>query len=1341
MNDRIVREIPGYGSSLRKQLKTVGWSQARLASISRVSRQTISRAINQDCVSARTEERIAAALAGASQAGEIPGSGRTRSDSETRRSPIRNSALCDATDLEAWARRRHAQDLLPRLVLRLVLATGGSSISKASFRTSEGVQLSGWDGIVEATEGTAFIPEGLSGWEMGVGSRPSSKAAEDIGNRAKNPGPFDSGIMTFTFVTARRWSGKEEWAKRETGEGPWRRVGVIDADDLAAWLGEAPAVHWWFSKKIGKTPPGAVDLKSYWEEWAGATRPRTTSQLLLSGREQEVATIREHLGETGQTFAIRAESMDEAVAVLYCAISEPHSDVAEQLIARALVVDSRESFRQLTASPTTLLLVPTFEAEGLVSAAERAGHAVVVPLDRTVEPLGDNVVKLPPLSRRASAEALESMGIPAPTTYRTAGLARRSLKAFRRRIASGPGFGQPEWSKPGVARLLLPAVLAGSWDEANSKDRLVLATLGRGKYEDVREQLVKWTDGADPALRRRGSAWYLVSSEDAWHLLRRYMMHDDIDRFEQAVVNVLGLGNSVEHSALLTNGLAATLLVMGVYGDDMSSAGYSAQRVSERVVRQLLSAANQDWTLWASLSRHLPLLAEAAPDHFLDGVEAGLNGPTPVLARLFPQGQEVTFGGLPHTGLLWALETLAWSAEYLGRVVPLLARLDEIDPGSKRRATKNRGTRVRNRPLACLEDIFRSWQPQTAATLESRLMALDRLRARHGDVAWAVMCSMLPEWHAVGFPATRPRVRNWADDAGHVVSLNEIAKTTKEVVERLRTDVGLNATRWMELIDRLPMLPPDEHTSILDDLGDPGTEALDGPSKDAIWEALRLIVARHRTYREAKWAMPEEYVSRLAAVLDLFAPTDPLVRYGWLFGHSPRFPDGTGELDTPKDVWKARLRAERLNAVTSIVREHGVGGIERLAQAVEQPFEVGYTLARVNSVVQGTSELLRRHLADPERALADLAFGFARGRTEECGDDWILDALKRTELKLSPDQRAELLLLLSPEPDVWRLAEDCDEATYLAYWRRIRVHVVDYEYLSEGALALVNAGRPFAAVRLLAFGHQHEARLPVSVTAEVLHAAAACNDEVKPYHNFAFLAGFLLDALAEAQFDQIRLAELEWALLPLVGRFDRPPNALHGLLAESPSFFCELVDLVHPAETEDSRDLTPADRLRVNTASSVLRTWRTVPGQDGAKVDGDRLRKWITSADRTLLQHGLLEVGRYCIGEMLSDSPFDPDGTWPSAPVREVIEKLESPHLEQGIQLGVYGSRGVVSKDPEEGGAQERVLAERYEGLATAVSAAHPCTGQLLRKIAARYRQEAQREDFQSEMRQDLGST
>ena len=128
----------------------------------------------------------------------------------------------DATDIAQWAERREGQGALPALLARLVRASGGSV---PHFPSEEGVQFGGWDGIAGAAVETDYLPQGVSGWEIGTQREGiAGKANGDYEKRTREPGTLNLAESTFVFVTPRHWPEKESWAKERLSEGVWRDV-------------------------------------------------------------------------------------------------------------------------------------------------------------------------------------------------------------------------------------------------------------------------------------------------------------------------------------------------------------------------------------------------------------------------------------------------------------------------------------------------------------------------------------------------------------------------------------------------------------------------------------------------------------------------------------------------------------------------------------------------------------------------------------------------------------------------------------------------------------------------------------------------------------------------------------------------------------------------------------------------------------------------------------------------------------------------------------------------------------------------------------------------------------
>jgi hypothetical protein len=83
--------------------------------------------------------------------------------------------------------------------------------------------------------------------------------------------------------------------------------------------------------------------------------------------------------------------------------------------------------------------------------------------------------------------------------------------------------------------------------------------------------------------------------------------------------------------------------------------------------------------------------------------------------ELFDQEDAGAFGGNYITGLLWALEGIAWEEACLSRTTVVLAEIAAHDPGGN----------WANRPSNSLTDIFLPWKPHTLASVEKRQAALE----------------------------------------------------------------------------------------------------------------------------------------------------------------------------------------------------------------------------------------------------------------------------------------------------------------------------------------------------------------------------------------------------------------------------------------------------------------------------------------------------------------------------------------------------------------------------------------------------------------------------------------
>jgi hypothetical protein len=1339
----------GHAPSIREAQEIGGFSSSRTAA-AYLERLEAAEYIKRG--SGRRSLRVLADPREVRPARKRPQKKRTEEDNAPPKRPGR-APLADATDLDGWSKRRDAQDTLPQLVRRLIFATTDRS-GTVTFAAGEGVQYAGLDGFTDFESRTSFVPSGPTVWELGTGTRVEDKAQSDYRSRTDDPLGLVPAKTTFIFVTTRRWPGKAAWVARRRAEKVWRDVRVYDADDLESWLELAPAVHAWISGLLGKGSDGAADLAGYATDWLDATNPPLTSEFVLAGRDHAATAVREWLVGAAPSIAIRAETRDEAVVFFASVLTLLPENERQRHELRAVVVRTETAWQQLALSRDPLLLIPIFTPSS-TAAAERNGHRVVLPLSRA------DVTTRTPIEvghvDRPSAEAvLTKMNIPEQDARTLAHLARRSMMAFRRVRGRTPELLQPTWASPGNGRLIALVMLVSTWDETKDADRAAVSGITGMPYDQLERELVRWSTEADAPIRHIGTKWLIASKEDAWPLVTRYLTRDDLQRFHNVAVEILGapdprfdlerekqwmaniLGHERPHSYTLIKGIANTIALMGARGEiTRATTGESAQSIASAIVWRVLDKANDDHRIWASLNGVLPLLAEAAPDRFLEGVEKGLRGPTPILRHMFTDapGTSSMTNSSPHPSLLWALERLGWAPEYLARAVSALARLALLD--------QPRGT-LGNRPDGSLRQLFLFWHPQTHATVAQRLDVIDRLRKSSPTIAWRLMISLVPTGHDTSMNHGPAEWREWGVERP-VVTRGDYAQGVRGVIARLLEDVGEDAARWKDLIGHFEKIPRDDSLKAIERLEGIANDRFDAAARETIRTAVREAISFHRSHPDANWELTSDDLERMAAIHDRLAPQDLAERHRWLFAQRPALLEGR---DVDWDAHAALLAQHRMDAVRAIHAEGGMTGVLAFAHNVEYPNEVGVALAASGQVETDITAIVQEHLTSTDSAMDRFARGLALETEHQRGRTWITDLIQGEAQNWTPEQRAVLLTFLPDKDDAtWEVVDAADAATQAAYWPRMYPWTVPPNRFEITIRSLMQHGRPYAAADVLA-GAAHSRSKPTpapELIADALEAvlASAPTDRDPIPQNFGYDLGVLVESLAKepGAVPLSRIAGIEWQLLPLLSNHDLEPRILHGELARDPSFFTELVTIVFRAEDqeEEAHKLTEDESVRARAAYELLESMHTLPGTrpDGS-VDASALATWVKTARNLLADARRPTVGDSRIGNVLGASPIGEDGLWPHEAVRDILESEESPEIERGISISVYNSRGVVSKDLREGGAQERELVTRYEGYSAAMADRWPRTAAMLRQIAASYKHDAERSDTDVELRDHL---
>ncbi len=728
--------------------------------------------------------------------------------------------------------------------------------------------------------------------------------------------------------------------------------------------------------------------------------------------------------------------------------------------------------------------------------------------------------------------------------------------------------------------------------------------------------------------------------------------------------------------------------------------------------------------MWGSLNGLLPTLAESAPGEFLDAVEKAMRLTPCPFDELFSQEGNGITGRNYLTGLLWALEGLAWDEQYLVRVCVALGELASHDPGGQ----------WANRPSNSLATILLPWLPQTLASVDKRKVAVRTILNEWPDIAWNLIIQLLPGQYQTSFGSHKPSWRKTIpDDWGKGVTHQEYWQQASFYAELAVAAAGQDTDRLSALIDHFDNLPEPAFDQLLQVLTSKPISELPEEQRLSIWDHLTKFTNKHRRHSDAKWALPDELITRIEQVAEQLAPTNPFNLYQHLFT------DRDFDLYEESGDWeeqRKKLETRREAAILEIFQQDGAEGVIRFAESVSSPGQVGHALGVItDSVIERT--FLPHFLDSADNRRKALVSGFIWRRYHLKGWAWC-DEINKSDW--TPEQVGQFLACLPFTKGAWDRASEWFQAHEGEYWTRTGANA--YQADGDFAIAiekLIEHGRPHAAINCL--DRMRHDKQPIDSNQCVRALLAALSSSEPSYTMDGYHIVELIKFLqAEPSVNQDDLFRVEWAYVPLLdGHRGAAPQLLESRLANDPEFFCEVIRLIYRSKKEDQPSKKPTEESKAiaTNAWRLLHEWKTPPGtQKDGTFSEERFTEWLQRVKEVCTESGHLEVGLINIGEVLIHTPPDPDGLWIRRAVAAVLNDREADDMRNGFRTGTYNSRGVHWVDPT--GKPERELAGQFRSKAEEVeNAGFQRFAVTLRGLADGYDREAERIINDHEDRED----
>jgi len=1257
-----------------------------------------------------------------------------------------------ASDIELWSEKHESRAELAVLVRKLINSTG-INLVKVDFPAYENSELPGWDGELESESATQKIPLGKSGWELGVGKEPQVKANKDYKSRTEGIPSKERKNLTFVFVTPRNWKDKKKWEESKKNLKEWKDVRAYDASDLEQWIDQSTATQTWFLEKIKLDDKGFWSLEGCWKKWALNTKPELNKTLFKEAVETHKRDFLSWLKNNppAKPFLITSDSHEEALAFLACMFDHVDGIFSDKTI----VVKSPEALRKLMAiNSKEIVIISSSDAEKeILSGYQNSVHTIIIRHKNELKDRGEASITLDMPSYNAFKSSLKEMGMDDDAVNRHIKNSGSSPTILRRRLSNVPAEQYPECFKDeNVIRNLIPITLAGSWDKDREADKEIIRELfGADKNEVVERAITDLCKKDTTLLWTIGKKIGVKSKIENLFLIKDSITESDLDKFFTVAINVLseedpalelpeekrwmaGVYNKIRnHSGYLREGICETLVLLSVNGNPwfQDRLGIDVQVRVNEVIRNLLKPFKQN--TWFSQKNDLPKYAEAAPEEFLKIIEEDLSSDSPEILSLLKPEKGGIFGGCPRASLLWALELLAWNPQNLWRAVKILAQLAQhkIDDNYS------------NKPIKSLENIFKSWIPQTSANLEQRKKILSELIKKFPSVGWEICMEQFHVGQSVCSPSSRPRWRNDASGSGHGVSNHERYDFVREAVDKALGWEKHDEKSLGGLLERLQVISNEDSARLWNLISDWNSANPTDQQKSKLREYLRrYALSRHRNGH-----LSEDNRKNANIAYASLEPKDLLWKHHWLFAET-WVTESISEIDDENYSYEKRdkqIEQLRIAALSEIWKERNSLGIIQLLSQSNACVYIGFYLRKILSQSEILPLFDKLFLEEIEVKNDQFIAGFF-GQSKE-GDEVVTMAELITHY-IKSGEEDKIIKIVKNAPlrnETWQIVLNLSEELQKRYWSEtdVRSYGLKEEELKELIDRLIWVNRPKFAISIIGFPQVLKNVNSEQLAILLKEMATNASESWQKYQIQSYTIEDIFKTLSErGDIPEDRLAGLEFLYIKTLEHTSYGIPNLEKNVTKFPQLFMQALALAF--RRRDHRDDSKKwvgenaenNEVIASTAYSLLSNVKLLPGTENGIIDENNLKNWVEEVRKLCAENNREDIGDQYIGQFLSKAPIGEDGVWPCKPVRNVLEYFKSEQIARGLSIGVYNSRGVVCRGT--GGDQERELLIKYKNWAQALEYDHPYVSQILNSIADNYENDAKRWDENEKLKRHI---
>lgn len=1247
-----------------------------------------------------------------------------------------------ANDIISWSETIYARSQFAVLLRKLIHSTH-QNLKQIDFSGNDDSQRAGWDGFLETDEGNAWIPAGKSGWEFGVNQNVKSKADGDIEKSIQAMGDECANI-TFVFVTTRRWNGKNDWIQEQKNRNVWKDVRAYDASDLEQWLEQSTVAQIWFLEQINRPTTDVMSLESYWEQWANVSEPALCPKLFTSNIEKYKNEINSKINDPHNPILITADSTGEGIAFV-CQVFNCNDLLDKK--DNVMIVSNAGIIPQLiNINPNTIIVTANREVEKELAPIKNVVKFLIYP----TKSISDADISLSVLDKDNFKESLTIMGKTDDDIDMLINQSGRSITILRRLLSNIPAIKKPEWATNiEIAENLLPFLFVGVWSTKDEGDKEILEKISDKSFNELEKIFNNYIQVDDTPFWSIGDYRGLTSKIDVLFAIKSAITEEDINHFLQIAKDILSeydpaldlekeqryLANIYHKNRKYTNRLREnileTLILLAVYGQSWFNLDMQG-KISYLIHEILTPLTNR---VLESNVDNFPMYAEVAPNEILSIIERDLRSETSSIITLLEPISGTWFQGSSRTGLLWALEKLAWHPDTFARSVYILAKLSETEIQDN----------LSNKPINSLKHIFRVYRPNTCASQEQKLEVLQVMKRKFPNVAWHIFVSIINDAYQA-FIVENHQYK-WRENAIYSeLDESSMIEFKKSVFEMMISYQDYSMDKLIDFVELLYMLDDfrqNQFWYLVDNLLE----------KDSLSEKdkaeLRENIRQKRNYTLKLTQQGKQIYQKLE-------PKNLIEKHLWLF-KSDWIELSEDDVDNEIiDYHKKQeiIKEKRTSALKEIFQHNGIDGI--LSLFIQGNCSYFGTDILVNSVFsdKDIKEILEKSSVDflkSNEKYNDYSHFISNMFYSIPNLEQKRNLIGDLTSHLSENEKLRLYLILPFNQWVWLFVDLLDKNLREKYWFEVKPHHCQTDEELKIAIShLLSVKRGKVAFHLAKY---HLEKIDIYTLCQILEDLLKNNTNKDSEYlpsQFYFKEAFKLLNSSNI-IDYKDKVYLEFGYINMLKEYgniklaDYAPN-LSQYIFEHPEFFAEIISFVY--KREDGIDDFNKGNYTDEQVSNLRYKYYSIMddlsfpnlNKEECKIEIEKLINWIYQVRKLCKESDRLEITDLQIGKILAHSPVDSeDNIFPCNIIRDIMEEIQSESILDGANTGIYNSRGVVTKSLNEGGQKEYVLANQYQEWANQLKNTHPFVANyLLQKVADTYFYEAKRNDLDVEIRQRI---